>query len=134
MDPILSANRLTSIPSQILTVRYNSKNFDITLNSGATVSYMRLNVAVMLNLGILPNSQLAMLADMKTRMESVGEIDALVTFENIQLRLRALIMNNLQADCFGGTTFHVDNNIVTNMKEGTMCLHGKFQVEQSNKQ
>ena len=101
MYPILSANQLTSIPSQILTVKYDSKDLDITLDSGATVSYMRLNVAVMLNLHILPNSQLAMLADRKTRMESVGEIDALVTFENIQLRLRTLIMNNLQADCFG---------------------------------
>ena len=73
-----------------------------------------------------------MLADQKTRMASLGEVDFLVTLDNIQLRIRALVMKNLQADCFAGTTFHADNDVETNIKKGTITLHGKFVVDQHN--
>ena len=79
-----------------------------------------------------PNNQLALLADKKTRMASLGEIDCLVSLNNIQLRLRALVMENLQADCFGGTTFHADNGIEAKIKEGSVIIHGKFAVNQYN--
>ena len=118
----------------MLTVRYNKYDFNITLDSGATVSYMKLDVANRLNLQIHPNNQLALLADQKTRMASLGEIDIVVCFVNIQLRLRALVMKDLQSECFGGTTFHVDNQIEANIKDGVMLLHGKFTVQQSNPQ
>ena len=48
------------------------------------------------------------------------------------MRLRALVMKNLQAECFGGTTFHVDNGIEPKIKEGTVTIHGKFTLPQSN--
>ena len=41
-------------------------------------------------------------------------------------------MKNLQAQCFGGTTFHADNDIETRIKTGTVSIHGHFIVEQSN--
>ena len=116
----------------MLTVNYGPYNFDITLDSGATVSYLRLDKALELRIPINPNNQLALLADMKTRMSSVGEVDIVVTFNNIQLRLRALVMRNLQAMCFGGTTFHADNDIKPHLREGTIILHGKYRVCQSN--
>ena len=105
---------------------------NITLDSGATVSYLRLDKAKQLGLAIYPNNQFALLADMRTRMESLGEVDFLVTIEGIQLRLRALVMENLQTECFGGTTFHVDNDVSTRLKEGIILLHGQFQIKQSN--
>ena len=98
-----------SIPSQMLSVQYRDHSFNITLDSGATVSYVKLDVALRMQLQIQPNNQLALLADQKTRMASVGEIDIVVCVDNIQLRLPALVMQDLQAECFGGTTFHVDN-------------------------
>ena len=121
-----------SIPNQIITVNYNEKKLNVTLDSGATVSYLRKDSVQRLKLPILPNNQLALLADMKTRMKSIGEVDFLVSLGNIQLRLRALVMENLQAECFGGTTFHADNDIITNIKEGTILLHGKFLIKQAN--
>ena len=129
-EPIL--NRLISIPSQILRVSVNDQVFNITLDSGATVSYMRLDIVKRLGLNIYPNDQLALLADKKTRMASVGEIDCLVSLGNIQMRLRALIMKSLQTECFGGTTFHNDNDITPKIKEGTVVIHGKYVVNQSN--
>ena len=111
---------------------FGRNTLDITLDSGATVSYMRVDVAYQLGLNIMPNSQLAMLADKRTRLRSVGEVDCLVTLHSIQLRLRALLMEDLQADCFGGTTFHADNGIQTNIKERTVSIHGKYLVKQDN--
>ena len=116
----------------MLRVFYSDKHLEITLDSGATVSYLRYNQAIYLGIEILPNDQLALLADQKTRMASLGEVDFVVSFNGIQLRLRALVMKNLQADCFGGTTFHADNGIEAKIRDGTIILHGKYTVQQSN--
>ena len=118
------------IPSQILQVTLNSGILQITLDTGATVSYIRLDKVLSLSLTVHPNNQLALLADQKTRMASLGEVDYIVTLGNIQMRLRALVMKNLQAPCFGGTTFHADNNIQAIVKTGKIIIHGKYPVEQ----
>ena len=131
-DPSPSLNRILAIPSQVLRDSVNNQYLDITLDSGATVSYLRHDDAVSLGAKILPNNQLALLADHKTRMASLGEVDLIVTVSNIQMRLRALVMRNLQAHCFGGTTFHVDNGIEAKIKEGTITIHGKYTVKQAN--
>ena len=115
-------------------MKFNNSSLNVTLDSGATVSYIKLEIATRLKLTIHPNNQLALLADQKTRMASLGEIDIVVHVNCIQLRLRALVMQDLQADCFGGTTFHVDNQIEAKIKEGVIKLHGKFIVKQSNPQ
>ena len=120
------------IPSQILQVTLNSGILQITLDTGATVSYIRLDKVLSLSLTVHPNNQLALLADQKTRMASLGEVDYIVTLGNIQMRLRALVMKNLQAPCFGGTTFHADNNIQAIVKTGKIIIHGKYSVEQFN--
>ena len=125
-------NRLTPIASQVLSVSYCDKSLDITLDSGANVSYLRANIAKHLQLIISPNDQLALLADEKTRMASMGEVDFLVTMNDIQMRIRALVMKNLQADCFGGTTFHADNDITTRIKTGEIKIHNSCIVQQSN--
>ena len=123
------ACRIISIPSQVFLVSYHSIPFHITLDSGATVSYMKLEVAIRLGVNIQPNNQLALLADQKTRMSSLGEIDIVINIDNILMRLRALVMRNLQAECFGGTTFHVDNKLTADIGRGVMSVHGKFVVK-----
>ena len=125
---------IISIPSQVFRVSYNSIPFNITLDSGATVSYMKLEVAIRLGVNIQPNNQLALLADQKTRMSSLGEIDIVIHINDILMRLRALVMRDLQAECFGGTTFHVDNKLTADIGRGVMSVHGKFVVSQSNPQ
>ena len=131
-DPSFNLNRLVSIPSQMLLVSFNGTPVRITLDSGATVSYIKASIVTDLQLKVSPNNQLALLADKKTRMASLGEIDCLVSLGDIQLRLRALVMQNLQADCFGGTTFHADNGIEARIKEGIVKIHGKYVVNQCN--
>ena len=66
-------------------------------------------------------------------MASLGEVDFLsYVGNNIVVRVRALIMKNLQASCFGGTTFHADNDITARITSGEILLHNKFLVKQSN--
>ena len=113
-------------------VSYFHSPLQITLDSGATVSYIKLENALRLNLEIKPNNQLALLADQQTRMASLGEVDFNVTLNKIQMRVRALVMRRLQAECFGGTTFHADNGIEANIKSGTISIHGKYVVMQFN--
>ena len=125
-------NRLVPIPSQILSVEFNQKVLQITLDSGATVSYIRHSEVKRLKLNVAPNNQLALLADRKTRMASMGEVDFDVTLGNINLRPRALVMQDLQADCFGGTTFHIDNEIETDISGDIVKIHRKYVVKQSN--
>ena len=95
------------------------------MDTGATVSFIRLNIVTALNIPILPNNQLALLADDKTKMASLGEIDITLTRGQFTCRLRALIMKNSQADVFGGTTFHNDNNIQSRIKTKQIRIHNK---------
>ena len=104
----------------------------ITLDSGATVSYIRLSKVLELGVPIGKNGQLAILADKKTRMASLGEIDTELVIDNIVVRLRALVMENLQATCYGGTTFHTDNSIEADINTGDISIHGKYVIKQSN--
>ena len=131
-DPSPTLNRMSPIPSQIISVAYRALSLDITLDTGATVSYIRLAEAQQLALHFKPNGQLAILADKKTQMASLGEVDFIVFVDSIALRVRALVMKNLQAACFGGTTFHADNDVQARITTGNILLHNKFLIKQSN--
>ena len=125
------------LPSQTLEVKYSAEVFKIDLDSGATVSFLRLDVAKLLQLSIKPNGQLAILADKKSRMQSLGEIDILVT-ENetgtVVLRLRALIVETLGVACYAGQTFHLDNGVVADVTQKTISFHhGRHVIHQENK-
>ena len=88
-------------------------------------------MALALGLTILPNGDLAKLADKRHRVQSKGELDFCVVEVNTsaQLRVRALVMDHLAVDCYGGTTFLNDNYVVTNMVTSTIFMHGgKFKV------
>ena len=65
-------------------------------------------------------------------MASLGEIDIQLTRGPVKARLRALVMENLQADCFGGTTFHFDNDVQPRIKSRQIKLHNKYVINQTN--
>ena len=96
-------NLIKPIPSQIIITSYYGQELPITLDSGATISFLREDWAIRLKLPISPNKQLATLADEQTMIEAIGEVDIQVTLKQCWLRLRALVVKKLQARCFGGT-------------------------------
>ena len=71
-------NTLQPVPSQLLHVDYRGQEFTITLDSGATVSFCSPSLVRRLGLTLHPNSQLALLADNRFRVRSMGEVDFLV--------------------------------------------------------
>ena len=114
------------IPSLYLKVKFGSLKFTITLDGGATVSFVSAKLAYSLGLPIGPNHQLAKLADSRFSVYSLGEVD-FCTKElstGAPLRMRALVMDNLAVDCYGGTTFQYDNYIVPDIVKSTVSLHG----------
>ena len=108
-----------------MIVMYERTVFEIWLDSGASVSFITLDLTTRLELKIAPNGQLALLADASTRMKSLGEVHLCVHIKGVVLRLRALVVESLPVDCYGGTTFHVENNITTDIARGLISIHDR---------
>ena len=89
---IISLNRLTPVPSQIFTAYHNKHPLNLTLDSGATESFIILSLVQQLGVEIKPNNQLAMLADSETCLASCGEIDINLTRGKFTVRFRALVV------------------------------------------
>ena len=105
----------------------DGKTFTITLDSGATVSFISKELCVTLGLEIRPNGQLATLADPKFSVKSVGEVDFVVTectSGTALLRVRALVLDQLSVQCYGGTTLHLDNHLVPDITMSLIWAHG----------
>ena len=58
----------------------------------------------------------------------MGEIDVTLTRDTWTVRLRALVVENLGADIFGGTVFLHDNDIATRQKKKEITVAGKHKV------
>ena len=136
--PLVSLGTIAPVPSAQLSVSSQQGGviFPITLDSGATVSFISLQTINSLKAIIQPNGQLAQLAIPSVRAKSLGEIDILVTettLGNVCLRLRALVMPTLSVPCYGGRTFHRDNHIVDCASTSTVTLHGgRFTIKMSH--
>ena len=65
-------------------------------------------------------------------MASLGEVDIVLTRGTITARLRALVMKNLHAPCFGGTTFHWDNDVQPQIRKRQIKIQDKHVLFQSD--
>ena len=77
---------------------------------------------------MLPNSQLARLADNETRLKSLGEISITFTRNNFSMIYRSLVFEKLHTDLIGGTTFIKDNKIIQDFDSDTITIHKKYVV------
>ena len=118
----------------VLTAKFRGKVFPVTFDNGATVSFIREDLAIALGLKFQPNAQLASLADSRYRIKSLGEVNFIVTEKTTGkalLRIRALIMKNLAVPCYGGQTFQLDNSAYADISTVTISLHsGRFLINQ----
>ena len=125
-------SRITPVSSQVLTVFYNSMPINITLDSGATTSFITEKLCHKLKVPILPNQQLARLGDGCTVIASVGEIDILLTRSTWSVRFRAIVVKTLNTDIYGGMTFLTDNDISMRPKTGEIKINNKHVIFQTN--
>ena len=110
----------------VLMVKFRKLSFPVTFDNGATVSFMRVDLARALGLKFKPNGQLASLADSRYRIKSLGEVNFIVTEVSTGkalLRIRALIMENLAVPCYGGQTFQLDNGACRGAEYVSACQH-----------
>ena len=133
----VTLSTITPIPSATLSVFFNGAHFPITIDSGATVSFIDRALVRRLRVPVLPNGQLAQLALPQVRAASLGEINVVVieaSTSNICLRLRALVMPSLSVPCYGGRTFERDNGIVDDVNTMKVTIHdGRFTIDLSEK-
>lgn len=125
-------SRITPVSSQVLTVFYNSMPINITLDSGATTSFITEKLCQKLKITISPNHQLARLGDGCTVIASVGEIDILLTRSTWSVRFRAIVVKTLNTDIYGGMTFLTDNDISMRPKTGEIKINNKHTIFQTN--
>ena len=118
---------IIGVSSLPLKVKYGSRCFIITLDSGANVTFLTLKLARALGLIIHPNGQLAKMADPGVVRHSLGEVDFIVTESttgDALLRVRALVMEKLSVECYGGQTLHKDNDLVADVNSSVVKAHG----------
>ena len=135
--PIISEdsmlNHISPVPSQLLTLFQDDKIVHIDLDSGCWVSCVTLKFAKEMNWTILPNSQLAKLADDKTILKSVGEISETLNRNNWQVQFRALVLEDLHTAAIGGNNFLKDNKIEQSITNRNITVHGKYVVPETNR-
>ena len=120
-------------PSQILTVFTKSgQPLDITLDGGATGSFIKYSCAIAHKFRIWPNNQSAGLADSKTSVKSIGYIEETFFRDNWSVKFRGLVVENLKADVYGGQPFMIDNDIIQRPAKNIITVQGKYTVMQTN--
>ena len=118
--------------SRITPVDVGHEPVNITLDSGATASFITSNLCKKLNLDVLPNGKMARLGDGCTTMASLGEVGVHFVKNRWSLRFQAIIVEKLNSEVYGGMNFLKENNIQTRPSTGEIKVHNKFTVYQTN--
>ncbi len=104
----------------------------ITLDGGATGSFVRLDYAIKNKFKIFKNNQTAGLADNITNVKSLGYVEETFYRDNWNVKFKALVVDNLKADCYGGQPFLIENDVIQRPKKQIITVHGKYTVMQTN--
>ena len=124
---------LTPQPSQILTVfTKHGDPLDITLDGGATGSFIKHSCAIKHNFKIWPNNQSAGLADSKTNVKSIGYVEETLYRDKWSVKFKGLVVKDLKADVYGGQPFMIENDIIQRPAKHIITVHGKHTVMQTN--
>ena len=120
-------------PSQILTLfTKDGKPVHITLDGGATGSFITLECAEKNNFKIWKNSQTAGLADNLTSVKSLGFIEETLYRDKWSVIFKALVVKNLKAEVYGGQPFLITNDIIQRPAKNLITIHGQYTVLQTN--
>ena len=129
-----TCNFIQPIPTQTLTVQdQNNQDIHLDLDTGATVSYVKLSAVKSHGFKIRPNSQLSNLADGKTKMKAIGEIDEIFYRNSWQVRFHAIVTQNLHCNFVAGNNFIKENSIIQDLNAKTISVHKKYTVAETSK-
>ena len=122
------------IATQTLTVQdVNNKDIHLDLDSGATVSYVKLSTVLSHGFQIKPNTQLSNLADGKTKMAAMGEIKETFYRNSWSVKFHAIVSKDLHCDFVAGNNFIKENAIIQDFNAKTITVHKKYTVSETSK-
>ena len=125
-------SRITPVSSPVLTVFYGKEPVNITLDSGATTSFVTLKLCEKLKLKIHPNGQLARLGDGCTMIACLGEINTVFTRDKWSVKFQAIVVKKLNTDIYAGMNFFEDNDVPIRFKTGEIKIDNRHIVYQTN--
>ena len=105
------ARRVPVVDSPFLKCFFKHYAVRVTVDSGATGNYIRLDVVKRMNVNIRKNTQKSHQADGKSSLAVVGEVTITLTFKNHQLILEALVAPDLEDEVLGGSPFMKENDV-----------------------
>ena len=105
------ARRVPVVPSPYMDVYFKHHVIRITIDSGATGNFIRLDVAKRINANIRKNTQKSHQADGTSNLKIVGEVTVMLTFKGHTLLLEALVAVDLEDEILGGTPFMEHNDV-----------------------
>ena len=104
----------------------------LTLDSGATVSFITLAEATRLNMSICKASQLVSQADGETRLHVIGEVHDEFIRGEIKFAFKALVVKKLNdATILVGMNFLVENEICQEPFKRRIIVQGKYFIEET---
>ena len=136
ITPIMSptCNFIQPVPAQILTVQdQNHADVHLDLDSGANVSFCKLDTVRAHGFKINPNGQLSRLADGKTPMEALGEVDEIFFRNQFQVRFHAIVTKDLHTDFIAGNNFIKENKVIQDFDANTITVHKKYTVPETSR-
>ena len=127
-----SCRKIVSYPSQVISVYVEGKVAHVTIDSGATVSFIIESEAKRLNLKIEKASQLARQADGDTMMHVMGEIHGKMTRGEVTFEIHALVVPKLDdAQFLAGMNFLIENKVSQEPYKHRIVVDNKYTIEET---
>ena len=125
-------SRVTSYPSQVISVFLDKLVVHVTLDSGATVSFITVAEATRLGLKVQKASQLANQADGETRMHVTGEVHETFVRGAIDFVFNALVVKKLNdATVLAGMNFLIENKVSQEPHKKRVTINDKYSIEET---
>ena len=97
--------------SPVLELERDNDVYNLTLDSGATCNLVKEDVARKLKATIKPTSQRVKMANGKTYLDVVGEIDSVLYRNNKPYKLSAVVCRDTDTDILAGMPFLKNNDV-----------------------
>ena len=110
--------------SPYINTHYQSRCVRVTLDSGATSSFIRSSFAESLGLEITPSCQSARQADGVSSLPVKGEVHCFLARGDYTLQLDALVVDRLDAEVLAGMPFLTINDIAIRPAMRQIVVHG----------
>ena len=108
---VVSTRLVSTKQSPHFKAFYKQYPLKITLDSGAEISMIKTSVAQHIGATITKSNQCALQADGITPLVIVGETHLVLSRDNLDLKLDALVVNDLDVDILAGIPFMAVNDI-----------------------